>query len=341
MENNKQPIKLENNNENKLTIYEYEQKYSKRQNLKGIKFLLSLLVAIVLFVILACFFQIFKVVYDINEYAGYGVAAVLIVLFIAFIIIPVVKISKLEYFETNVNVYNAKEAKKKNKQIRREISDKMIELTQSVDGIGWYNSEEIGKLAIYRHNNDDESIKQLLSKMYTGSIKKTAKEIIVQKSVQAGVYSAISQSDALDTVFITTINLQLIKDIIYLYGFRPSDAALVKIFSNILRNAIIAYGLGNAKIGKGITKTIGGITRDIPILGSAISLLIDASIQGLLNGTMTAIIGYETIKYLNYEYKLQNILDGINITESEEEAQNTYEEIKDQLKQKTSKLESI
>lgn len=74
--------------------------------------------------------------------------------------------------------------------------------------------------------------------------------------------------------------------------------------------------------------------RGIPFLGSAISALVDSSIQGLTNGTLTAVIGYQTIRYLNKEYRLQNILDGVEITETQEELAEACEEIKDELKRR-------
>ena len=118
----------------------------------------------------------------------------------------------------------------------------------------------------------------------------------------------------------------------FLYGFRPSDAKLVKIFASVVQNALIAYGLGSVKIGNGIVKTMGDAAKGIPFLGTAISALVDSSIQGLTNGTMTAVIGFQTIKYLNKEYNLQNILDGIEVAETEAELQETCEELEQELR---------
>lgn len=98
------------------------------------------------------------------------------------------------------------------------------------------------------------------------------------------------------------------------------------------RNALIAYGLGSVKIGNGIVKTMGDAAKGIPFLGTAISALVDSSIQGLTNGTMTAVIGFQTIKYLNKEYNLQNILDGIEVAETEAELQETCEELEQELR---------
>ena len=77
---------------------------------------------------------------------------------------------------------------------------------------------------------------------------------------------------------------------------------------------------------------MGNAVKGIPLLGAAISTVVDSSVQGLTNGVLTAVIGYQTIKYLNMEYRLQEILDGIEIVESEEEFKETCENIERELK---------
>ena len=99
-----------------------------------------------------------------------------------------------------------------------------------------------------------------------------------------------------------------------------------------MRNSLVSYGLGSLKIGNGIVKTMGDAAKGIPFLGSAISALVDSSVQGLTNGTLTAVIGFQTIRYLNKEYKLQNILDGVEVGESEEELAEECKKIESELR---------
>ena len=77
----------------KMTIYEYEEKYVKRENVKAAKIILYLLIALVGVIFVWCFFSISKTAYDFNQYAGYAVAAVCVVLFIVFYIVPIVNYS--------------------------------------------------------------------------------------------------------------------------------------------------------------------------------------------------------------------------------------------------------
>ncbi|MDE7379829.1 MAG: YcjF family protein [Clostridia bacterium] len=321
----------------KLTIYEYEEKYVKRQNTKGATFLLRLIIALIGVFFGWCFFSVCKSVWEMNEYAGYAAIGVAVILFILLYIVPVAKILSSDYFITNVNYKTAAAAKRKNKKLRYDISKKIVDLCKTVAGVGWYDSETVEKLEAGVKHRDDAVIKQQLSALYNGSVKKSARDVIFKCSMKSAMYSALSQESKIDTMLVAAVNLQMIKDIVFLYGFRPSDAKLLKIFAAVVRNALIAYGLGGLKLGNGIVRTVGDAAKGIPFLGSVISVLVDSSVQGLANGTLSAVIGYQTIKYLNQEYKLQNILDGVELGETEEELTETCEEIERELRSRGKK----
>ena len=317
----------------KMTIYEYEQKFSKRENARGAKFILTFVAAVIgvlLFVLLAMFAM---KTYEFNEYVGYGVGGACLVVYVFVFIVPICKLFNSGYFVTNVNAYTASKAKRHNKKLRHDISKKIIDLTSKVDGVGWYDSETVGKLAIAMQARDEEGIKEHLSALYAGSVKKSAKELILKSSLKSALYSAVSQSSNLDATMVAMVNLQLIKDLVYLYGFRPSDAKLAKIFVAVVRNSLIAYGVSSvgSQVGNTVAKTVSAI-KGIPLLGSMIGMVVDSSVQGLTNGTLTTVIGYQTIKYLNAEYKLQNILDGVEVAETQAEFAEACEELENELK---------
>ena len=319
----------------KMTIYDYEQKYSKRENARGAKLFLTFMVTIIgvfLFVLLALFTM---KMYELNEYVGYGVGGACLIVYIFAFIVPVCKLLGSGYFITNVNAYTASKAKRHNKKLRHDISKKIIDLTSKVEGVGWYDSETVGKLAIAMQTKDEKGIKENLSALYAGSVKKSAKELILKASLKSAIYSAVSQSSNLDSMMFAMVNLQLIKDLVYLYGFRPSDAKLAKIFAAVIRNSLIAYGVSAAgsQVGNTVAKTVSAM-KGIPFLGSVIGMVVDSSVQGLTNGTLTTVIGYQTIKYLNTEYKLQNVLDGIEVAETQEEFIEACEDLERELKKK-------
>lgn len=316
----------------RMTIYEYEQKYVKRQNVRGAKILLRLIASVLGVLLFACLFFITYRVWEIYEYAGYAVGGVCVILYIVLFIVPLVKIMKSEYFIVNVNAKTARAAKNHNRRVRREIADKIVDFTGKVEGVGWYDSQIVGEMAIALRTNDDKKIMKSLTALYTGCVKKTAKDMIFKTSMKSAMYSALSQTSKVDAALVIVLNLQLVKDLVFLYGFRPSDAKLMKIFGRVLQNSLIAYGLGGVKIGNSIVKTMGDVVRSVPILGSAISVLVDSSVQGLTNGVLTAVMGYQTIRYLNQEYRLQEILDGVELAETEEELRETCVEIEEELK---------
>lgn len=331
---NKDEQPLPTSGEGKMTIYEYEEKYTKRQNSRGARLMLRLIATVIGAFLAWCLFSITVKVWEFNKYAGYAATAVSVILFIFLYIVPLVKILHMDYFVTNVNRQTAHQAKRHNKQVRHNIAEKIVELTKNVDGAGWYDQPVVDKLEVALNCGDEEGLKACLTELYNGKIKKNAKDIIVKSSLKSAMYSVLSQTSRTDAALVAVVNLQMVKDIVFLYGFRPSDAKLVKIFARVLQNSLVAYGLGGVKIGNGVVKTMGNAAKGIPLLGSAISAIVDSSVQGLTNGTLTAVIGFQTIKYLNYEYKLQNILDGIYVPETQEEFEETCTEIKEELKKR-------
>ena len=318
-----------------MTIYEYEEKYVKRQNARGARITLFVIAGVIGLFLLWCLFSITLQIWNVNVYAGYAAAGVSVILYIVLFIVPVAKIMRTDYFQTNVNAKYAAGAKRHNRRVRRTVAEKMIDFNASVNGVGWYDEKLIGELEFAVRTNDDERIKLTLTALYSGKVKKTAKDIIFKCALKSAAFSAISQSSRTDAALVAVVNLQMIKDIVFLYGFRPSDARLVKIFGAVLKNALVSYGLGSVKIGNGIVKTMGDAAKGIPFLGSAISVLIDSSVQGLANGTLTAVIGFQTIRYLNKEYRLQNILDGVTIDGSEEELAEECKKIESELRLRT------
>ena len=323
--------------EEKLTIYEYEEKYVKARNTRNARAVLWVAAGAVALLFVWCLLSITLRLWEINETAGYVAAGVSVLLFALFYVIPLAKICRLGYFRTEVNAANAAAAKRHNRRLRRDIAARMVDLGTRVEIVGWYDDAVLGELSAVLAANDDEGIKRALTAMYAGRVKKTAKDYIFRYALKSAAYSAVSQSSRTDALLVAVVNLQLIKDLVFLYGFRPSDAKLIKIFGAVVRNSLISYGLGSLHIGNGIVRTVGDAARGIPILGSAIAAIVDSSVQGLTNGTLTAVIGFQTIRYLNKEYRLQNILDGVEVAESEEELAEACRDIEAELRKKKAK----
>lgn len=110
--------------EQKLTIYEYEEKYVRRQNAKGAKLLIGLLAGVIGIFIGWCLFSFTMQLWNIHPYAGYAGAAVSVIVFLLVFVLPLVKILRSDYFITNVNAEYAGKAKRHNKKVRRNIAEK-------------------------------------------------------------------------------------------------------------------------------------------------------------------------------------------------------------------------
>ena len=305
----------------KMSLEEYKEKYTKPENTRQIKLLLFLFVASVGVLIFTCLLFIVLKVFDINKYAGYGAIAVAVLVFIFLYIIPIIKIGKIKAFKTNINSRTAREAIRYNRMVREDIADKMIDYTAKVEGANWYNDELVGKLAIARQTHNDKVLKSTLTEIYEKSVSKSTNTIIREHSMKVALVTALSQSDKIDAMFVAVYELNLIKDIVYLYGFRPSDAKLLKIYRNVIINSLMAYGVSAGSSGavSALFKGLKVGVNDIPVLGSIISTAIGSATQGIVNGVMTSVIGVQTKRYLIKEYKLQDILDEVELDNPEED----------------------
>ena len=311
---------MEEENKKGLTLEEYQEKYSKPENLKKVKLFVYIGVLAIGIIIFTCLFFMVLRVFDINEIAGYISIGVAVLIFTFAFIVPLIIINKKKAFITNLDGMNPSEAQKHNKALRNEISDKMIELKSATKSSEFYSDEKIGKLAIARQTNNNEDVKTILTEIYRTDVKNAANRMIRNTSLQVGLFTALSQSEKIDTLLTVTFELKLIKDLVYLYGFRPSDAKMYKIYRTVVVNSLVAYGVATSLNGLGgnvvalLSKTVGAL----PVLGNAIGTVIDSAVQGAANASLAAILGFQTIRYLNKEYKLQDILDSVIISDEEQ-----------------------
>ena len=67
--------------------------------------------------------------------------------------------------------------------------------------------------------------------------------------------------------------------------------------------------------------------------------IIDSAAQGIINSTLTVLIGFQTKKYLKKEYHLQDILDEIELDEEKEldSEKEMVESLREDIKNKAKK----
>ena len=166
--------------------------------------------------------------FEFNEIVGYISAGISVIIFFVIYMIPVIKIYKTKSFTTKVDESSIDKAQKYNRKLRQELADKIIDLVSKVDNLSWYGDDNIKNLAIARHTKNDKELIKVLGSIYQTDIKKEAKKMIRKSAGYVGISTALSQSGMMDALLIITFQLKLVKDIVYLYGYRPSDAQMTK-----------------------------------------------------------------------------------------------------------------
>ncbi len=309
--------------EEKMTLEEYQKKYSKPYNEKAVKSFLFIAIAVGALIVIFCLFSLVIQLYntcDKNVICLYVSIPIAVLVFIFLYVLPVVKIHKLKPFMTNnISSSNVRQAKKYNRELREKIADQIIDMQAKVGNCDWYNEEAVGKLAIARHTHDDEALRKSLLYLYKNDIKKAANVMIGKKAFQVGLFTALSPSDKLDTAIVVAYNMNLMKDIMFLYGFRPNDRELTKAYYRILSSALMAYGLSNFNLA-------GKLLEKVPFVGAAV----DALSQGVANASFTAYIGFQTKRYLMKDFKLQDYLEEV-VLDDDEQINSIVADVKDEL----------
>lgn len=329
------------NNKLNKSIEKYEQESIINESTKGIKVAIKIVIGVLLFIIIMTMFNVCSIAYNTNIYVGHACLIGFIIAIIYFFIYPIYKLVKKSYFILEYDETTVKKVKEHNDKVIISMAKNIINLSENIDGESWYNKLYVEELKSKLEENNIMALRVSMTKMINTSIRKKSNDLIIKWSIKTGVLTAISQSDVIDSVFVVIINLLLVKDLVFLYGFRYSAFRLLKTFIGVFASAATAYSLQNANIGKNVLSMLSGVLRklgrSIPapatVLTSALEVVADSSAQGMGNALMTAFIGYQAISYLNQEYNLQDELKDIDLLDEEYEFKETANEIKKGLKE--------
>lgn len=322
-----------NNKENNTTmsIHDYENALMKYEGKKQIGISLKVIFFVGGLILLAVIFSLSNNVRNFNTIAGYITLVVLIILFIWFYVRTVISFFYANAFELNINLSNPKLTKKANEKTRKAIALRMIDLNNKIPNNGWYDNATMQRLEDAVSENNNEGIKKQLIVLMNSTVKDASDRIIVNSAVQSGIYAALSQSPALDALLVFFVNFKMIKDIIFLYGFRPTEAKLLSIVFRTIINSLAAFQLDAidfVKIFSGKT-----VSKAIPFFNGATGYIVDASIQAVTNGMLTMWVGYKTINYLTEEFKLQLLFDDIDVLDDSAEFENTKRQVSEKIKE--------
>lgn len=337
--------------------YQEEVTHSKEEK-RNRAILIALSVALYLLG-LGVFAIIVQTIYQMNEIAGIIVAIALLIAYTTCFIVIIVKIfSKhsfdLEFQKRKDGHYSERNNNKVRWEIAKNIVDQSVVLNylDKMDDKKVLTSKEVEKIASFRklqnlvnkypgnkipssHKEDSINLAESLaiSMRKDGVIYQKAKSLILKRSLSTGCLTALSQNTMVDASVVVVKNMQLIKDLIWLYGFRPTNAEMTKILEKVVKSVCLSIGLNTMQNGTNMAGKI--FNKDsnnflVQVLGQALNM----GAQFIGNGAMTYMVGKYTINALLRQYRVQDIYRLKSLDDYEMEMNSsTIKDLNDDIKE--------
>ena len=337
--------------------YQEEVTHSKEEK-RNRAILIALSVALYLLG-LGVFAIIVQTIYQMSEIAGIVVAIALLIAYTTCFIVIIVKIfSKhsfdLEFQKRKDGHYSERNNNKVRWEIAKNIVDQSVVLNylDKMDDKKVLTSKEVEKIASFRklqnlinkypgnkipssHKEDSINLAESLaiSMRKDGVIYQKAKSLILKRSLSTGCLTALSQNTMVDASVVVVKNMQLIKDLIWLYGFRPTNAEMTKILEKVVKSVCLSIGLNTMQNGTNMAGKI--FNKDsnnflVQVLGQALNM----GAQFIGNGAMTYIVGKYTINALLRQYRVQDIYRLKSLDDYEMEMNSsTIKDLNDDIKE--------
>lgn len=279
----------------------------KQSNEKKYFMLLIVAAVIIAILVVGALSDILTLCFNINRWFGYTMVALTAILIAFFVVRPLVKVLGARFFITDVTSDKCDVAKRRNYRAMKDISRALVEYNTSPRNakFRYISSENTDKLTAAVESGDKVALKATLKQIYATDVASCANSLIWKSAGRAFLTTSISQNDKIDALSVLLVNLSLVKQIVGVYGYRPSFAKLFKIYTAVLRNSLIAYGMQNVNWFNVFGKFFTGIARKIPFLDT----IVDSAVQGTVSAFLTVLVGYKTKKYLCSDYKKQEKLD--------------------------------
>lgn len=337
--------------------YQEEVTHSKEEK-RNRAILIALSVALYLLG-LGVFAIIVQTIYQMNKIAGIVVAIALLIAYTTCFIVIIVKIfSKhsfdLEFQKRKDGHYSERNNNKVRWEIAKNIVDQSVVLNylDKMDDKKVLTSKEAEKIASFRelqnlvnkypgnkipssHKEDSINLAESLaiSMRKDGVIYQKAKSLILKRSLSTGCLTALSQNTMVDASVVVVKNMQLIKDLIWLYGFRPTNAEMTKILEKVVKSVCLSIGLNTMQNGTNMAGKI--FNKDsnnflVQVLGQALNM----GAQFIGNGAMTYMVGKYTINALLRQYRVQDIYRLKSLDDYEMEMNSsTIKDLNDDIKE--------
>ncbi len=348
-----------------LAFIEYQENVNHCKETRRNRFILIALSTAVYLLGLGLFATIVNTIYQINDIAGIIVGSVLVILYTICFIVIICQIFSKQSFDIDMKrSENHRFSERKNNVVRFEIARNIkaqsvvINYMENTSKKEYLPKKEAQKYDAFEtiirisekypsgvpsyHNPDSIELSKALSVAMSksGVIYKKAKSLIMKRALATGCLTALSQNAVVDMSVVAIKNMQLIKDLIWLYGFRPTTYEMNKIMMKVLRNVCISIGLNtlpkNATL---ISKIFNKDSNNFLI--QLFGQVLDMGAQFLGNGTMTYLIGRYTVKILLKQYHLQEILSAKAMEEYQLEMNSeTIQEINQEIEAEVKQLKN-
>lgn len=348
-----------------MAFIEYQENVKKSKEAKRDRLILIALTTAVYLLGLGIFATIVETIYQMNAIAGIVTGCVLVVVYTICFVVLLVSIYSKHSFDLQFRKRkNGHFPERNNNKVRFEMARNIREQSFVLDYLDKKSSKEyldkkeaksvrdfhtVIELAekypkscpSYKSQDSKElaeSLASVLSK--DGIIYRKAKNIILKKSVSTGLMTSLSSNAVVDMSIVAIKNMQMIKDLIWLYGFRPTDYEMNRIMFKVIRNLCISIGLNTLQ---GTTGFIASALKKSSdnFLVQLLSQAFTSGAQFIGNGTMTYLVGKYTIQVLLSQYHMQDLFHKQVLKDLElEMTSDTIQEIDSEIQEEVKKLSS-
>ena len=290
-----------------------------QKNEKIYFFLILGIVSVIVLLIVSALADILTLCFQLHPWVGYGACAVALVLVGIFIVRPCVKILGARFFIVDVTADKFDATKRRNGKALKSIAASLVAYNENPKNIRYryITPENTDKLKTALHSGDGKAVKNALQEVYAGDVAKCANALIWKNAGKTFLTTSISQNDKIDALSVLLVNISMVKQIVGVYGYRPSYAKLFRIYFTVLRSALLAYGMQNVNWFNVFGKFFSGVAKKIPFMDT----VIDSAVQGTVSAFLTVLVGYKTKKYLCSDYKKREKIElaGDEVTSVDDE----------------------
>lgn len=271
----------------------------KSENRKLWKGIFVVIFGLITILVVGCMVSIYNAAYNVHPHFGYTVGVILLILLLCLVGIPTIRVFLLPYYMVSKKGKNTALIRTANARTVRKVAENLIDYHSNTTQ-GYVSEEKLKDLALALAHGKRTEINASLKSVYDTEVNLKVRSIILKSATKSFCCTAISQNDKIDAMSVLFINIRMIKSILFAYGTRPSMYKLVKIYTQIMINSLVAYGMQNISVSNILTKFVKATANMVPALGT----LIDSAVQGATGAILTMIIGYKTKAYVYKEFNM-------------------------------------